>query len=187
MVMQDERIHDRRSVDDAEAAVADLLTALGYDVGSERLRDTPRRVAASLRSLVTRAPLPESTFLAEEAYDGPVELRDIPFHSLCEHHLLPFRGMVHIAYLPGSRLVGISALPRIVEHFAHDLQIQERLTRDIADWLDRELQPRGLTVVIEAEHLCMSLRGIGGPNTTVTTRESRGGLRREEVPTWSVS
>jgi GTP cyclohydrolase I len=185
MVMQDERIHS--SVEDAEAAVAALLTSLGYDIGSERLRDTPRRVAASLRGLVTRAPLAETTTLAEEGYDGPVQLRDIPFHSLCEHHLLPFRGMVHITYLPGARLVGISALPRVVEYYARDLQMQERFTRDIADWLEHELEPRGVSVVVEAEHFCMSLRGIGGPHTRLTTRDTRGALREEGVPSWNVS
>jgi GTP cyclohydrolase I len=131
--------------------------------------------------------LAETTTLAEEAYDGPVELRDIPFHSLCEHHLLPFRGMVHIAYLPGERLIGISALPRVVEFYSRDLQMQERLTRDIADWLEHELEPRGLSVIIEAEHFCMSMRGIGGPQTRLTTRDNRGALRGEEVPSWSVS
>src|SRR5690606_14212644 len=134
---------------------------------------------SSLRGLVTRAPLTETTMLADAGYEGPVELRDIPFHSLCEHHLLPFRGAVHIAYLPAERLVGISALPRIVEYYSRDLQMQERLTSDIADWLEHELEPRGVSVVVEAEHLCMSMRGIGGPATRLTTRDTRGALREE--------
>jgi GTP cyclohydrolase IA len=158
----------------AEHAVAALLTALGFDADSDRLRDTPRRVAASLRHLVTPAPMPPSTFIEGEGYDGPVELRGIPFHSLCEHHLLPFRGVVHVGYLPNQRIVGISTLPRIVEHFARDLQVQERLTAQIADWLELELLPRGLVVTVEAEHLCMSMRNVGGPATRVTTRVVRG-------------
>jgi GTP cyclohydrolase I len=164
---------DEVSEDRAERAVADLLEALGFDLRG-RLRETPRRVAIALRDLVTAAPLPASTFLPGESFDGPIQLRDIPFHSLCEHHLMPFRGTVNIAYLPHERIVGISTLPRVVEHFARDLQVQERLTAEIADWLELELQPRALRVTVDAEHQCMSLRGIGTPATRMTTEAIRG-------------
>lgn len=169
----------------AEQAVAELLEGLGLDPASERLRDTPRRVVATLRALIEREPMPPVTFLPGEDYNGVVELRDIPFHSLCEHHLLPFRGVAHISYLPGDRVVGISTLPRVVDHFAHGLQMQERLTEDIAGWLDAELEPRSLEVVLEAEHLCMSLRGIGSPGTRLTTRSTRGGEGKQVA--WSIS
>jgi len=112
-----------------------------------------------------------------------VLVRDIPFQALCEHHLFPFRGVAHVGYLPADRIVGLSTLARVVEHFAHGLQMQERLTAQVADWLQQELQPRGLGVVIEAEHLCMSLRGVGTPATRTTTRAFRGELTSfEENP-----
>jgi GTP cyclohydrolase I len=180
MVLQDELLGiaeatdlDTSGDDRAERAVADLLEALGFDLHGA-LRATPRRVAIALRELVTAAPLPAPTFLPGESFDGPIRLRDIPFHSLCEHHLMPFRGTVAIEYLPHERIVGISTLPRVVEHFARDLQVQERLTADIADWLELELQPRALRITIDAEHLCMSLRGVGTPATRMTTEAVRG-------------
>jgi GTP cyclohydrolase I len=160
----------------AAAAVAELLDALGLDVGSDRLRETPARVAAALEQLVVRDPLPETNFLPSDGYAGLVLVRDIPFHALCEHHLFPFRGVVHVGYLPGDRLAGLSALARAVDHFARGLQMQERLTTEIADWMERELEPRGLGVEVEAEHLCMSLRGFGTPATRTTTRAFRGEL-----------
>jgi len=167
--------------DRGEAAVAVLLESLGFDVDSDRLRDTPRRVAATLADLVRRAPLPPVTLLDADGYDGPVVLRDIPFHSLCEHHLLPFRGIAHVGYRPAERTVGLSTLARVVEFFARDLQMQERMTADIVAWLERELRPRGVGVVIEAEHLCMSMRGVGTPGTRATTRVIRGEFAVEEL------
>ncbi|MBX3195421.1 MAG: GTP cyclohydrolase I [Microbacteriaceae bacterium] len=164
-----------------EAAVAVLLESLGYDVESERLRATPARVAATLASLVRREPLPPVTLIDAEGYDGPIVLRDIPFHSLCEHHLLPFRGVAHVGYRPADRVAGLSTLARVVEYFARDLQLQERMTADIADWVERELEPRGVGVAIDAEHLCMSMRGVGTPGTRARTEIFRGAFSRSDI------
>lgn len=143
-----------------ERAVADLLTALGRDLSDEHLAETPKRVAASLTELLTARPFDLTTFPNDEQYAGLVLVRDIPFHSLCQHHLLPFRGVAHIGYVPGDRLVGLSKLARVLENSARDLQVQERLTQQVVTFLDSVLEPRGVGVVLEAEHLCMSLRGV---------------------------
>ncbi|HUR84508.1 MAG TPA: GTP cyclohydrolase I FolE [Solirubrobacteraceae bacterium] len=165
---------DRRA---AERAVADLLAALGRDVREDGLRDTPRRVAAAYAELLTQEPVSLTTFVNEAAYDEMVVVREIPFHSLCMHHLLPFHGVAHVAYLPGERIIGLSKLARIVEHFARDLQVQERLTMQIADCLQEHLSPKGVGVVLEAEHLCMSLRGVQKAGTRTTTSALLGLLR----------
>src|SRR5438046_7081739 len=154
-----------------EAAVADLLEALGVDLTDESLQDTPRRVAAAYSELLTPLPFEATTFSNAEGYDELVVARGIPFHSLCEHHLLPFHGVAHVAYLPGDRIVGLSKLGRVVESFARRLQVQERMTVQIAAWIEENLEPRGVGVVLEAEHLCMSLRGVQKPATiTVPAR-----------------
>jgi GTP cyclohydrolase I len=158
----------------SENAVAVLLESLGYDVESDRLRDTPQRVASFLAALLHREPLPPLTLMSPDGYRGPVVVHGIPFHSLCEHHLLPFRGVAHVGYLPAERMVGLSTLARVVEYYSRDLQMQERLTGQVADWIDRELAPRGLGVMIDAEHLCMSMRGAGTPETRTTTTDIRG-------------
>src|SRR4051794_32452874 len=163
----------------AEAAVSDLLEALGVDLAVEGLRDTPRRVAAAYAELLTPQPFSVTTFPNEEAYDELVVARDIPFHSLCEHHLLPFFGVAHVAYLPGERILGLSKLARVVELFARRLQVQERLTMQIARWLEDQLAPRGVGVVLEAEHLCMSLRGVRKPGTRTVTSALLGMVRDE--------
>src|SRR3954465_11557433 len=144
----------------AERAVADLLAALGRDPQSAHLADPPRRVANAYAEMLTPREFELTTFPNDEGYDELVLAKDIPVQSLCEHHLLPFRGTAHVAYLPGDRILGLSKLARVVELFARDLQLQERLTQQVADWLQEALAPRGVGVVIEAEHLCMSLRGI---------------------------
>lgn len=144
----------------AERAAEDLLVALGSDLDEAGLRETPRRMAAAYAELLTPQPFRPTMFPNEESYDGLVVSRSIPFHSLCMHHLLPFHGVAHIGYLPGERILGLSKFARIVELFARDLQVQERLTVQIADWLQEQLDPRGVGVVLEAEHLCMSLRGV---------------------------
>lgn len=161
----------------AEAAAADLLSALGADPDSEHLRETPRRVAKAYAELLSPIPFNATTFPNEAGYDELVLVRDIPFQSLCAHHLLPFHGTAHVAYLPGERIVGLSKLGRVVDRFAHDLQIQERLTTQIADWIERTLEPRGVGVIIEAEHLCMSLRGAQKPGALTTTSALRGQVR----------
>jgi len=168
------------STERAERAVADLLRALGEDPDADRLRGTPARVARTLGDLLHREPLPAVSFVDGPASRELVLLRDIPFQSLCEHHLLPFRGVAHVGYLPGERLVGVSLPVRVVDHFARGLQLQERMTEEIADWLDARMNARGVGVVIEAEHLCMSFRGIGSPATTLRTSAFRGEL--ESLP-----
>jgi GTP cyclohydrolase I len=161
----------------AERAVADLLRALGQDADGDHLRETPRRVAGAYAEMLTPRPFNLTTFPNDEGYDELVLARDIPFHSLCEHHLLPFRGIAHVGYLPGDRILGLSKLARIVELFAKRLQVQERLTKQIADWLQSELSPKGVGVVIEAEHLCMSLRGVQAPGVLTVTSSVQGLLR----------
>jgi GTP cyclohydrolase IA len=151
-----------RRIDHAavERAARDLLRAVGADPDSDALEETPRRVADAFAELLTPQPFRATTFPNDDGYDELIVARAIPFHSLCMHHLLPFHGLAHIAYLPGERIIGLSKLGRVVEFFSRDLQIQERLTTQIAGWLKRELGPKGVGVVLEAEHLCMSLRGV---------------------------
>jgi GTP cyclohydrolase I len=161
----------------AERAVAALLVALGQDPGREGLRDTPRRVARSYQELLSPVPFTLTTFPNDEEYDELVVARDIPFHSLCEHHLLPFSGVAHVAYLPGDRIVGLSKLARVVEHCARGLQVQERLTSQVADRLEAALEPWGVGVVLEAEHSCMSLRGVAKPGSSTVTSALRGIVR----------
>jgi GTP cyclohydrolase I len=161
----------------AEQAVADLLRALRRDPTSPHLRDTPRRVAAAFAEMLTPEPFAVTTFPNDEAYDELVLARAIPFTSLCEHHLLSFTGVAHVGYLPGDRIVGLSKLARVVRHFARDLQVQERLTMQIADYLETALAPKGVGVVLEAEHLCMSVRGVQAPGTTTVTSCLLGRLR----------
>jgi GTP cyclohydrolase IA len=164
---------DRRSIDRAavQRAAHDLLVALGADLDTEGLRETPRRMAAAYAELLTPEPFSLTTFPNDEGYDELVVVRDIPFESLCMHHMLPFHGVAHVAYLPAERIVGLSKLARVVELFARDLQLQERLTTQIAGCLQARLQPKGVGVVIEAEHLCMSLRGVQkhGAKTVTST------------------
>jgi len=165
-----------------ESAITDFLEALGVDLTDESLQDTPRRVAAAFAELLTPLPFEATTFANGEGYDELVVARSIPFHSLCEHHLLPFHGIAHVAYLPGERIVGLSKLGRVVESFARRLQVQERMTVQIADWVEEFLQPRGVGVVLEAEHLCMSLRGVQKPGT-VTVTSALHGLVRDDART----
>ena len=160
-----------------ERATADLLRALGADADADGLRETPRRVAEAYAELLTPPAFRPTTFPNEDGYDDLIVARAIPFHSLCMHHLLPFRGVAHVGYLPGERIIGLSKLARVVELFARDLQIQERLTVQIADWLEAELRPAGVGVVMEAEHMCMSLRGVQRPGARTATLALRGAIR----------
>jgi GTP cyclohydrolase IA len=161
----------------AERAVRDLLVALGRDPSTEHLRDTPRRVALAYEELLTPQPFVATTFPNDEGYDGLVLERDIPFSSLCEHHMLPFVGVAHVGYLPADRIVGLSKLARVVEHLARGLQVQERLTVQIGDWLSENLAPKGVGVVLEAEHMCMSLRGARAAGARTVTSSLHGLLR----------
>src|SRR5918999_819452 len=172
--------HRRIDHDAAERAARDLLRALGAQVDAGGLEETPRRVADAYAELLTPQPFRATTFPNEDGYDELIVARAIPFHSLCMHHLLPFHGIAHVGYLPGERIIGLSKLGRVVELFARDLQIQERHTVQIADCsLERELAPRGVGVVLEAEHLCMSLRGVQKVGASTVTSALRG-LCRED-------
>ena len=161
----------------AERAAHDLLSALGVDLGGESLRDTPRRMARMYAELLTPPPFEPTTFPNDGGYDELVVATGIPFHSMCEHHLLPFVGVAHIGYLPGERIIGLSKLARLVELYARSLQVQERLTTQIAGWLDQHLAPRGVGVVLEAEHMCMSLRGVQKQGSTTLTSALHGLVR----------
>jgi len=161
----------------AQRAVADLLTALGRDPESAHLADTPRRVAHAYAEMLTPREFELTTFPNDEGYDELVLAKDIPVQSLCEHHLLPFTGVAHVGYLPGDRILGLSKLARVVELFARDFQVQERLTKQVADWLQDHLAPKGVGVVIEAEHQCMSLRGVRAAGSRTVTSSLHGTLR----------
>jgi GTP cyclohydrolase I len=169
----------RRQIDSdaAQHAAADLLTALGADLAEEGLRETPRRMVAAYAELLAPQPFHPTSFANDDGYDELIVVRAIPFHSLCMHHVLPFQGVAHVGYLPGERLMGLSKFGRVVEHFARDLQIQERLTTQIAGWLERELVPKGVGVVVEAEHLCMSLRGVQKLGAKTVTSALHGLVR----------
>jgi GTP cyclohydrolase IA len=163
----------------AEAAVRELLIACGEDPDREGLRETPARVARAYREMFAGLFLDpelvlERTF--DEGHEELVLVRDIPLYSQCEHHLVPFHGMAHVGYLPNAagRVTGLSKLARLVDLYARRPQVQERLTSQVADALVRRLQPRGVIVVIEAEHLCMAMRGVRKPGSTTTTSAVRG-------------
>jgi GTP cyclohydrolase IA len=162
-----------------DRAVTDLLRALGRDPESPHLMDTPRRVASAYAELLSPRDFDLTTFPNDEGYDELVLARGIPVHSLCEHHLLPFHGVAHVAYLPADRILGLSKLARVVELFARDLQVQERLTQQVANWLQEHLEPKGVGVVIEAEHMCMSMRGVQASGI-VTLTSALHGLMRED-------
>jgi GTP cyclohydrolase I len=164
-------------LDAAERAIGDLLVALGRDPHDVHLADTPRRVADAYAELLTPEPFDLTTFPNDEGYDELVLARDIPFRSLCQHHMLPFHGVAHVGYIPGERILGLSKLARVVERFAADLQVQERLTQQVADWLADQVEPKGVGVVLEAEHLCMSLRGVKAHGSRTVTSAVHGLLR----------
>jgi GTP cyclohydrolase I len=176
---QEEQGSHRAPVDLAAAAEAlrQFLTALGEDPDSPHLRETPRRVAASYAEMLQHRPFDLTTFPNDEGYDELIVARDIPVVSLCEHHLLPFVGVAHVAYSPRERILGLSKLARVVEMFSRRLQVQERLTQQVAHWLDDELKPNGVGVVIEAEHMCMSVRGVRAPGANTITSAVLGSVR----------
>jgi GTP cyclohydrolase I len=174
-------VRDRAAVDleAVERAVVDLLRGLGRDPDGPHLAETPRRVAAAYAELLTAPQFDLTTFPNDEGYNELVLATAIPVQSLCEHHLLPFSGVAHIGYLPGERILGLSKLVRVLDLFARDLQVQERLTQQVADWLQENLAPRGVGVVIEAEHQCMSLRGVRARGARTTTSALHGLLRED--------
>jgi GTP cyclohydrolase IA len=166
-------------LDAAERAVRDLLLALGHDPATPHLADTPRRVAHAYAELLTPRAFDLTTFPNDEGYDELVLARDIPFQSLCQHHLLPFHGVAHIGYIPDQRILGLSKLARVLELLARDLQVQERLTQQVANWLDEHVAPKGVGVVLEAEHLCMSLRGVHAQGSRTVTSALQGRVRED--------
>jgi GTP cyclohydrolase I len=173
---------DRVSRTDAEAAVRTLLRWAGDDPAREGLVDTPLRVARAWREWFSGYTLDPDAYLARtfeevEGYDEMVVLRDIPFESHCEHHLAPIIGKAHVGYLPGGKVVGISKLARVVEAYSRRLQVQEKLTAQIADCIERVLQPRGVGVVIEASHECMTTRGVHTRGVSMVTSTMRGSFR----------
>jgi GTP cyclohydrolase I len=178
-IVEDDEAIDRSR---AEGAIRELFEALRVDLSAPDLVDTPRRVAAMYEELLTPKDFNPTTFPNDDGYDELVLSKDIPFTSLCAHHALPFSGVAHVGYLPGERILGLSKLARIVHYFSHSLQVQERLTKQIADWLERELSPRGVGVVIEAEHLCMTIRGVQAAGSKTVT-STMYGLLRERVAT----
>jgi len=161
----------------AEQAAGDLLVALGQPINSEEMADTPRRMADALAELLVPPVFDLTTFPNTDGYEELVLVEDVPVRSLCEHHLLPFVGVAHVGYLPGERILGLSKVARVVEHFAHQTQTQERLTVQIARHLQDQLAPRGVGVVIEADHTCMSLRGVRAGGARTVTSAVFGALR----------
>jgi GTP cyclohydrolase I len=163
-------------------AVQEILLAIGEDIGREGLRATPDRVARMYGELLGgmfEDPKAHLKSVFTEQYDEIVLLRDIPFYSVCEHHLLPFIGKAHVAYLPTGKVLGVSKLARIVDSFAHRLQAQERLTGQIADFLMENLKPLGVAVVLQASHSCMTIRGIRKPGSMMVTSAVRGIFKRD--------
>jgi GTP cyclohydrolase I len=161
----------------AIAAAGELLEAIGVEAGSAGMADTPRRMVDVYAELLAPTEFSPTTFPNDGGYDELVVARAIPFHSLCEHHLLPFVGVAHVGYLPGDRIVGLSKLARVVELYARRPQVQERLTTQIATWLEEQLDPRGVGVVIEAEHMCMTLRGVQKAGASTVTSALLGRVR----------
>jgi GTP cyclohydrolase IA len=171
----------RRPVDlqAAERAAADFLTALGIDLDREERRVTPARMARGYAELFATEPFRLTTFPNDEGYDELVLARAIPFRTLCEHHMMLFSGVAHVGYLPGDRILGLSKLARLVEHFAAQPQTQERLTMQVAKCLEENLHPSGVGVVLEAEHTCMTQRGIRALGATTVTSALLGTLRSD--------
>lgn len=160
-----------------EKAVIEILKAVGEEVGREGLKDTPSRVATMYTELLGglyERPEEHLEMVFTEKYDEIVLLRDISFYSICEHHLMPFIGTAHVAYMPTGTVLGVSKLARIVDCFARRLQLQERLTVQIADFLMDNIKPKGVAVVLEASHSCMTIRGIKKPGSTMVTSALRG-------------
>lgn len=174
-------VHEAPTVDvvAAERAARDLLTALGVDIDRVETSDTPRRMATAYAELLRVGDFDFTTFPNTEQYDELVLVQDIPVRSVCEHHMLPFVGVAHVGYLPRDRILGLSKFARVVDFFSHRPQTQERLTTQVAQHLQEQLSPRGVGVVIEAEHTCMTLRGVRAAGTRTVTSALLGTLRED--------
>jgi len=177
-----EQAHGRTAAPDmaaATAAAAQFLDALGVDCSGESTAETPRRMAEAYAEMLTPREFEMTTFTNEENYRGLLVVENIPVRSVCEHHLLAFTGVAHVGYLPGQRILGLSKFARVVEMFAKRPQVQERLTQQIANWLEEQLRPCGVGVVIEAEHTCMTLRGALAEGTATRTTATTGELQTD--------
>ena len=165
--------------------VEELLRLIGEDSAREGLKKTPTRVGEAMQFLTQGYQQDAEDILRgalfEEDYRQMVVVKDIPFYSLCEHHLLPFFGKAHVAYIPNGKITGLSKIARVVDVFARRLQVQERMTREIKDCIDKTLQPLGVMVVIEAEHLCMQMRGVENPHSLTNTSDFTGAFNRPET------
>ncbi|MFH8370671.1 GTP cyclohydrolase I [Streptomyces sp. NPDC018031] len=174
-------VHDTGGIDlgEAERAAARFLTALGIETDTESLAGTPGRMARAYAELFSPRPFDLPTFPDDEGYDELVPARGIPVRSVCEHHVLPVAGTAHVGYLPGHRILGLSELARVVEHFSCRPQVQERLTKQVTDGLHTHLEPKGVGVAIEAEHTCMTLRGVQATGSSTLTSTLLGTLRHD--------
>jgi GTP cyclohydrolase I len=170
---------EMRDLDHATAAARSFLEALGVACDTPGTLESPRRMANAYAEMLTPRDFSLTSFDNDEGYDEMVVVCDIPLQSICEHHLLPFTGTAHVGYLPGERILGLSKFARVVEMFSRRPQVQERLTKQIADWLDRELSPRGVGVVLVAEHSCMSLRGSKVAGAMTRTTALTGAMRSD--------
>ena len=169
---------------DIKAAIGKILLAIGEDVDRDGLIDTPKRISEMYAEIFEGLNIDPASYLNvdfEVAHDEMVILRDIPFYSMCEHHFLPFHGEAHVGYIPDGRVVGISKLARVVEGFARRPQLQERLTSQVAETIMNSVKPDGVAVVIEAEHLCMTMRGVRKPGSRMVTSAMRGQFKKSNV------
>ena len=171
--------------DDLKTNFSEILTKLGEDVDREGIVKTPERAAKAMQFLTSGncqdpAEILKSAMFAEDYHDMVI-IKDIELYSLCEHHMLPFFGKAHIAYIPNGHIVGLSKIPRVVDVFARRLQVQERLTHDILECINNTLKPQGVAVVIEAAHLCMMMRGVQKQNSVTTTSGFRGQFEKKET------
>jgi GTP cyclohydrolase I len=164
----------RRDLAAAERAAEAFLVALGVELDTPSMARSPGRMARAYAELFSARSFDLTTFANDAGYDGLVQARAIPVRSVCEHHLMPFAGVAHVGYIPGERIVGLSKLARTVEHFAGRPQVQERLTTQVADFLERQLRPAGVAVLIQAEHTCMTMRGVVATGSDTVTSVFRG-------------
>jgi len=176
---------EEMDLDSIEKATASILEAIGENVDREGLLNTPHRVAKSYQELLSgyrtdpKALINEAVF--DVAYDQMVIVRDIEFYSMCEHHMLPFMGRAHVAYVPSDKVIGLSKIPRIVDLFSRRLQVQERMTTQIAEYIDFVLKPQGVAVVVEGLHMCMMLRGVKKHDARMTTSSMVGVFKDENA------
>jgi GTP cyclohydrolase I len=176
---------EQACTNEIECSVTDILQAIGEDINREGLQRTPARVARMYEELTAGYHVDPERLINDAIfdvdYDQMVVVRDIDYYSLCEHHILPFLGKVHVAYVPNGRIIGLSKIPRIVEMFARRLQVQERMTQQIADFLDRRLEPLGVAVVAEGLHMCAAMRGVKKANARMTTSAMLGVFRDDDM------